>query len=517
MTKEEKILEYRKCKDEPIYFISKYIKVVHPILGLVPFKLYKFQEHILECLENHRFNILRKFRQAGCTTICAAYALWFSIFHQHKTVAILSKGDIEAVELVDRVKIMYSELPVWLKPKIVTDNNHTLKLANGSVIKSRSSGKQAGRSLSASLLIIDEAAFIENISTIWAAVYPIISTGGRVFALSTVNGVGNWYHTTWVDALDGTNSFHPIDIKWTDHPGYKRTPGYEDLYAKMEAQDPPILIDEWEKTTKSNVSRRVWLQEYEAEFLGTGETYIDGQILEELLDHVEEEYDRKYNNRMRIWREPDPRFTYVMGVDVSLGRGSDYSAFQIINAYDGTQVAEFYSNKTPLNEFAQIIFNEGNYYNTALVIIERNSIGSAIIEDLYQEMEYENLHQDSKGEVGIAITNKNRENLLSVMEEYIRLNKVKITSRRTVGELNTFIVNSQNKAVADRNCHDDLVLSLVLAIKGLHSLYKDVPLGVQPGISEMSPDGLIPSKSYVRTLKSYGGATEEDIKWLLGR
>ena len=515
MSKEKKLEIYKKCKNDPIYFISNFIKVVHPILGLVPFKLYAFQKYIVECLEGYRFNILRKFRQAGCTTICAAYALWFCIFKKHKTVAILSKGDIEAVELVDRIKIMYEELPDWLKPKILTDNNHTLKLANGSVIKSRSSGKQSGRSLSASLLIIDEAAFIENIGTIWAAVYPIISTGGRAFALSTVNGVGNWYHTTWADSVDGVNKFNPIDIKWTDHPGYKRTIGYDDLYAKMEAQDPPIYVDEWEETTKANVSRRVWLQEYEAEFLGTGETYIDGQILQELLDNIEEDFDIKYNNRMRVWRDPDPRFQYVIGVDISLGRGADYSAFHVINAYDGTQVAEFYSNKTPINEFSKILFNEGNYYNAALMVVEKNSIGAAIIEDLYMELEYENLWHDDKGEPGLAITNKNREGLLATMEEYIRLNRVKITSRRTVNELNTFIVNGQNKAQADQNCHDDLVMSLVLTLKGLHNIYQDAPIGMQPGISELNTVA-IPSRSYIKDINSYGGMTQEDIKWLLG-
>jgi len=184
MEKSELIKEFQRCKDDPVYFISNYVRVTHPVRGLVPFKLYPFQVDILEALKTHRFNVLRKFRQAGCTTISAAYSLWMITFQKHKQVVILSKGDAESTEVLDRIKIMYEELPAFLRPKIVEDNKHTLKLSTGSTIKSRPSGKQSGRSLAGSLLIIDEAAFIENIDTIWAAVYPIISTGGRAFVLS---------------------------------------------------------------------------------------------------------------------------------------------------------------------------------------------------------------------------------------------------------------------------------------------------------------------------------------------
>ena len=174
MEKPELAQEFKTCKEDPVYFISKYVKVVHPVRGLVPFRLYGFQKKIINNLESNRFNILRKFRQAGCTTIAAAYALWFIIFNKHKAVVILSKGDAESTEVLDRIKVMYDELPSFLKPGIIEDNKHTLKLSTNSTIKSRPSGKQSGRSLAGSLLIIDEAAFIDNIDTIWAAVYPII-------------------------------------------------------------------------------------------------------------------------------------------------------------------------------------------------------------------------------------------------------------------------------------------------------------------------------------------------------
>lgn len=290
--------EYLKCKKDPIYFISKYIKVVHPVRGMVPFNLYPFQKTIVNALETERFNILRKFRQAGCTTIAAAYSVWKCIFNDHQTIVILSVGDTESTEVLDRIKIMYEEIPEWMKPKATQINAHNLKLENNSHIKSRPSGKQSGRGLSGSLLIIDEAAFIEHIDTIWAAVYPIISTGGRAFVLSTVNGIGNWYHDVYQNAINGNNSFHPIDIRWQEHPEYSYNPDFEHLYGAM--KEKGLDIHQWEKTTKANMPTKQWLQEYECSFLGTGDTYIEGEILKEVSKQTSDDYYTKYNNRMRV-------------------------------------------------------------------------------------------------------------------------------------------------------------------------------------------------------------------------
>jgi len=279
-----------------------------------------------------------------------------AIFQEHKTIVILSKGDTESTEVLDRVKIMYDELPEFLKPGIVEDNKHTLKLQSGSVIKSRPSGKQSGRSLAGSFLMIDEAAFIENIDTIWAAVYPIISTGGSAFVLSTVNGVGNWYHDVYQGAVNGSNAFNCVDIRWQEHPEYSYNPDFEHLYEEMRKKG--INIHDWEKMTRANLPVRQWLQEYECSFLGTGETYLDGDTIKEISESVSTNFKTKYNNRMRVWEDPEAFHSYLLAADCALGRGRDYSAFHIINLYNGNQVAEFYSNKTSIDDFAKIIARE---------------------------------------------------------------------------------------------------------------------------------------------------------------
>jgi hypothetical protein len=512
MEKNQIIDEFRRCKEDPIYFMSKYIKVVHPVRGLTDFDLYPFQKRIVSNLKDHRFNVLRKFRQAGCTTIAAAYSLWFCIFNKHKVVVILSKGDSESTEVLDRIKIMYDELPKFLKPGIVEDNKHTLKLSSQSVIKSRPSGKQSGRSLAGSILIIDEAAFIDNIDTIWAAVYPIISTGGRAFILSTVNGVSNWYYGLYKDSLAGKNSFNAIDIRWQEHPEYKRQDGYEQIYEQMLAQDPPLDIDKWEDITRSNMPFKKWLQEYECEFLGTGETYISGEILRHLLEGSDDTYYTKYNNRMRVWKEPVPQYDYILSTDVSLGRERDYSAFHIINAYNGEQVAEFYSNKTPINEFAEIIAKEATLYNTAYTICERNTIGNNLIDWLFNVLEYENLWTDDRNNFGFQVTSANRDQILADMEEVIRTNSLKINSKRTVDELLSFIVTDTGKVTADTGKHDDLIMSLALGAHCYRTIGDTTPIEQTKIPHKEAPLSISKSNKY--RIPVFGGYSEEDITWL---
>tara|TARA_R110002020_G_scaffold221957_2_gene430215 strand:+ start:368 stop:1930 length:1563 start_codon:yes stop_codon:yes gene_type:complete len=513
---EEELLlqEFNKCKDDPIHFICTYIKVTHPVRGLVPFELYPFQKQILKDITKHRFNILRKFRQAGCTTISAAYSLWMATFQQHKSIVILSVGDTESTEVLDRIKIMYEELPPFLQAGIIESNKHTLKLKTNSIIKSRPSGKQSGRSLAGSFLVIDEAAFIENIDSIWAAVYPIISTGGRAFILSTVNGVGNWYYETYNAARAERNSFNAIDITWKQHPEYSRVEGYDHLYESMEKRSPPTYIDEWESVTRSNMPLKKWLQEYECEFLGTGDTFIEGSILTALKDNVSDDFYTKYNNRMRVWEDPDPSYEYIIGVDTALGRELDYSAFQVVNAYNGEIVAEFYSNKTPINEFSKILATEGVNYNTALVIVERNTIGNNVLDWLYNQYEYENVWHDEKGNPGFQVTLKNRDQILADLEQAIRTNVVKINSERTLKELNAFILTESGKVAADKNSHDDLIMSLALAIHGLNIYVEHSHVDFQRETS-VRKDPLFPSSGKSMFKTAFNGMTEEDIKWLI--
>lgn len=215
--------EYTKCTQDYGYAIKKYFKIEHPIRGKVNFDLYDFQSRTLVELIKHKFSIILKSRQMGISTLVAAYALVNMLFRDNYKVLVIATTQDVAKNLVHKVKVMCWNLPTWLKPKIVDDNKLQLSFANGSTIKAVASSPTAGRSEALSLLIIDEAAFVDNIDRIWASAQMTLATGGDAILLSTPNGVDNLFHQLWTDAEiqkapDGLDPFNPIRLKWDLHP-----------------------------------------------------------------------------------------------------------------------------------------------------------------------------------------------------------------------------------------------------------------------------------------------------------
>lgn len=198
--------------------MCKYVKIQHPIRGTVNFDLYSFQKTTLEDFVEHDLNIVLKSRQMGISTLVAAYSLWLMTFHNDKNILCISITQDTAKEIVTRVRFANDNLPNWLKVQCVEDNRLSLRLKNGSQIKAVSSAGTAGRSAALSLLIIDEAAFIDGIEEIWLSAQYTLSTGGRAIVLSTPNGVGNFFHKLWVESEEGRNKFNRISLPWNLHP-----------------------------------------------------------------------------------------------------------------------------------------------------------------------------------------------------------------------------------------------------------------------------------------------------------
>lgn len=487
VSKQDIVDEIQKCSEDPEYFIKTYVNIEHPIKGIIPFNLYKFQSRILKEVHNERFNILRKFRQAGATTICCAYSLWSIIFKDNYNIMVVSIGDRESTAFLRRVILMYDDLPTWLKPGVKMKNAHTLRLSTDSRIMSQPAG--AGRGESVSHLIVDEAAFIDKMREFWAAVWPTVSTGGKATLLSTVNGMSNLYYELYRDASDGKNDFNTIDIHWREHPEY---------------------TEEWKDKNYWIIGPRMWEQEYECSFLGTGDTFIDRDTLARLNDTHVGEYSVKTSGHLRIWKHPDPYAEYILAADPSFGRGNDYSAFHVINLYNGEQVAEFYSNKTSIKDFARAIHDTGNDYNMAHVVVERNGLGIPLIQELFDSLEYENIWMDDKQEFGFQMTTNAREKILSFLDEALRTSRFRINSERTVDELNTFIITDKGRIEADKGYHDDLVMSLGLAALVSAELAEGLPAELDKG-GETKTNQELPYMVRV----SNNSETHEDTSWLL--
>ena len=456
LTKKQIKQEIIKCGKDPIYFINNYGKIVHPLRGLVPFNTYPFQTDLLEDFNNFRFNIILKARQLGISTISAAYVLWLMMFYKNKNVLVIATKFQTAKNLVKKVKQIMKNLPEWMKiSKIKIDNAASFELSNGSQIKASSTSPDAGRSEALSLLVIDEAAHIENMDELWAGLYPTISTGGRVIALSTPKGVGNWFHKICTEAEQGANDFHLTNLPWDVHPDHDQ--------------------DWFDKETK-NMSKREIAQEFLCNFNASGETVIHSDDIETLYSLcTEPTYRTGFDRNYWIWKEYEPGFNYLMTADVARGDGKDYSVFHIIKLEEMEVVAEYRGKPSP-DTFADFLLEVSKEYGSALVVIENNSVGFAVLDKLIDK-ECPNLYYSIKGTheyidavtalsnsnavAGFTTSQKTRPLIIAKLEEFIRNKLITLYSKRTVDEMRTFIWNN-GRAEAMRTCNDDLVMALAI-------------------------------------------------------
>ena len=362
MTKYNKQLQVKeiiKCGKDPNYFFKNYLKIQHPVRGLIPFETYEFQDECVEDFLEHRFNIVLKSRQLGLSTLVAAYAVWMAIFQKEKNILIIATKLTVAQNFITKVKTMIRSLPKWMiLADIVENNKQKIRFSHGSQIQAIPTSEDAGRSEALSLLIVDEAAFVRNFDTIWTGIYPTISTGGRVIILSTPNGVGGQYHKLYVDAEAGLNEFNAINLPWTVHP----------------ERD-----NEWfEKTTK-NMNKRQIAQEYLCDFAISGETFLDNNTLEWMRLQVKPPVERQgFDRNVWIWKYPLSANNYILSADVSRGDSKDYSTFHIIDS-DTSEIVAEYKGKIRPDNFAELINEFGLKYNKSLVCPENNSYGYATI------------------------------------------------------------------------------------------------------------------------------------------
>ena len=456
LSKKETIREIVKCGKDPSYFINNYTKISHPLEGLISFKTYPYQDELLKDFNDYRFNVILKARQLGISTITAAYIVWLMLFHRDKNVLVIATKFQTAANLVKKVKNIMQNLPPWIRiSEIKIDNRTSFVLTNGSEVKAASTSGDAGRSEALSLLVIDEAAHVENLEDLWTGLYPTLSTGGRCIALSTPNGVGNWFHKTYIEADQNVNDFHPVSLPWDVHPDRDQ---------------------EWFEKETRNMSRRQIAQELECNFNASGETVIHPEDLEQLVFGVKEPmYRTGFDRNLWLWEQYSPEASYLVVADVARGDGADFSVFHIIKLETMEIVGE-YRGKPNLEEFATILDTTGREIGSCLMVVENNSLGISILEKL-QDREYPNLYFSVKGTheyidqvqaasvtnsiAGFTTSSKTRPLIVAKMEEFIRNKLITIYSSRLVDEFKTFIWNN-NKAEAMRSYHDDLVMALAI-------------------------------------------------------
>ena len=451
--------EYLKCAKDPAYFMKKYCYIQHPTRGRILFNLYPFQSKVLHLFRDNQYIITLKSRQLGISTLAAAYSLWLMLFHKDKNVLALATTQATARNLVSKTMFMYDELPRWLKLPAKEKNKLSLRLKNGSKITAKSSNADAARSEAVSLLLIDEAAFIDNIEETFTAAQQTLATGGQCMALSTPNGIGNWFHQTWEKAESRENSFLPIRLPWTVHPERNQS---------------------WREQQDADLGPRMAGQECDCDFLASGDTVFEPDD----MSFFEQTYQRDplerrgVDGNLWVWEGVDYTKSYMVVADVARGDSTDYSAFHIFDIEQCVQVAEYKGKLSP-KDFGNILVGIASEYNDALLVVENANIGWATIEQIL-EREYRNLYYSSTANMesvesymskferdklvpGFTMSARTRPLVIAKMIEYIREKSVTIQSKRLMSEMRVFVWKN-GKAQAQDRYNDDLLMACATAL-----------------------------------------------------
>ena len=559
LTKQQLTYELRRCAKQPaegesydssgaIYFMKKFGYISHPVRGKIHFDMFPFQEEATQLFDENRFAIILKARQLGFSTLLAMYVTWLMLFKRDQVIIIISKDAAAAKGLIRKIKYALKALPYEFKRafginredkkrrgdvKLVADNVHTLELPNGSTVKAMAPTDNAGTSESTSLLVIDEAAKIQNLDTIWTSAYPTISTGGRAIVFSTPFGVGGMFHKMYTDCIEGRNDFVALrPLMWFEHPDRD---------------------DEWFETETRNFSKKKIAQEYECSFLFSGDTVISGHRLEVLeAAAISDWRTDERDNRIWVYERYKPGKKYVIGSDVARGDGDDYSSFVVLDVEEVKVAADFKGRLKP-TAFGQALVDIGNEYGSCAISVENTGIGWATAEKL-EELRYPALIYTMKGKpaehvlvkygthrkdivCGFTMSGIVRPLVISRMQEWVEPGSeteaaIPRLPPRLIEELKTFIW-LHSKPQHMRGYHDDLIIAysqtlwlrdkiiMINDSREAEAMLDGMSVGVQTmsDVTGYKSDEFAPTRPNQQSLKAktksvYG--VDLDFSWLMG-
>jgi hypothetical protein len=529
MTKEQLIIEVTKCMRNTPYALRTYLQTYdNTVSKYVPLDLFPDQISLIEDYDNFNENVALKYRQAGVSTVTAAWASKKLVFAKktkpEKILIIANKLDT-AIEMANKVRAFTAQWPAWVgvgfsKEK---DSQRHFKLTNDCEVKAVATSKDALRGYTPTILIFDEAAYIEADGDFWSACMASLSTGGKVIVVSTPNGYDPIYYEIYDQSLRGMNDFKVSEMYWYRDPRYTK-----DLYMVKTNDLIHFLLNREEYSSddivnlsmdnpydrdhsvvtdyisqgykpcsswfegmvkKLKFDRRKVAQELECNFLGSGDNVFDSELMQNISkNQLKDPQAKMMGGGLWIFKEPEMGHKYVMGVDVSRGDSEDFSCIEIIDFDSREQVLE-YVGKVPPDVTAEIAYKWGTMYNAYCVIDLTGGMGVATARKM-QEMGYQagmyidNVETANKWKwdpklnekiPGINFNNK-RVQIIASFEEAVR-HDFKVYSHRLYNEMNTFIFIN-GRPDHQKGHHDDCIMAISMAIyvaeKSFQSLTKMV-------------------------------------------
>ena len=515
LSKEQILLEYAKCVNDTPYALKTYLQTYDNTQSkYVPLELFNDQVTLVKDYDECEENIALKYRQAGVSTVTSAWASKRLIFAKkskpEKILIIANKMDT-AVEMANKVRAFVEQWPSWLGVTFSNEKNSQrhFKLTNGCEVKAVATSKDALRGYTPTILIFDEAAYINADEDFWSACMASLSTGGKVIVISTPNGFDPIYYSIYSQAIKGMNDFRITEMYWYRDPRYSKDLKLikcDDIVHYMlnraDYNDNEIILDYSEikvsdrnfedikeKIEKGYKAYSSWFeamakklkfdkrkisQELECNFLGSGDNVIPPETMKKIKEnHIKEPVNKFMGGALWQWKEPIIGHKYIMGVDVSRGDSEDFSTISIIDFDDREQVLE-YIGKIPPDVLAEIAYKWGTMYGALIVTDITGGMGVSTSRKL-QELGYKNLYVDGvnpadkwkwnpKANDKIPGINFNAKRVLIIQafEEALRYD-FSVRSQRLFNELNTFVyVNGRPDH--QKGQHDDLIMSFAMAV-----------------------------------------------------
>ncbi len=457
--------ERQKCFDDPLYFANNYGFIIgHGATGIIPFKSAPYQDQILSGVRHDKYSIAVKSRQLGVSTIVMFYCLWYSIFSQGKKTLVVAHKRESAEEFIAKLKTAYEFLPEWLKPACTLYSKSTVEFDTKSSIKAMTSNPNAARAFSATLFVLDEAAFIADCDEVVKAILPTVAAAdGKLIAISSPNGNSdlNWFYKTYTYAEANLNTWVAYNLPYTVSPVFMKDPNFKENQIRIDNGNVDKFNQEYMCSFSVNLSS-LFSPEVLRQFKSSD------KILNKRLGGI------TYEDTLFIWKLAEPGIKYKIGVDCSSNKVSakDFTAFQVIDEETQEQMAE-YVGKLPTELFVEILIKTAKHYNNAELIVEENSYSQLVLY-LLEQKNYKNLwYADNKTTPGFNTNRTSRvlllEKLLLFYNNSIGISRLK--SARLKVQLENFsagqaYADGSKKFEASRG-NDDAIFALALSVVSL--------------------------------------------------
>lgn len=493
--------EWKRCRDDIIYFAEKYCYVNNVDDGAIIVKLRDYQKELLTAYTvdedpERRNRIVLSSRQSGKTETSSIFMLHYILFNRDKRVAILANDSSLSKQIVENIKWKYEKLPKFLQQGIKTVGGWSsgrIALDNNCEMRSGVTKPKAMRGFTANVLFLDEFALLDHTieQAFMRSVMPIISSGKktRIIISSTPNGLNSFYNL-WTDAVAGRNNFVPIKIDWTKVPGRD---------------------EKFKQQMISMLGMIGWRQEYECAFLGSSKLLVTPEAITK-NGQPKQPIKELYGGKLKIYEEYRPGCSYVIAADPAVGNGGDNSAIQVLRI-DGkekvAQVATYKDNNTPYDRFSAIVIEVAKMYGNPPMMVENNGVGQAVVNKLYYDYEYENMVHTAKKGIGVQTNRQVKLDACLLFQQYFENGWITLVDEDTIKELTMFEEVRDKIFRAISGAHDDLVMAVLLGLYYLSTPYFDEGSVSNPA---MLGDGSAETGTFAGAEMEYGWhTTSEDF------